>query len=193
MPRLLAVLLERQPKIFVIQTRGVLILRDLELLQQIARRTILRVSFSITTDRADVRRWYEPLCDPIPERLETVRVLRSAGIETYVTVAPILPCDPERLIALAIEASGRDIIGDPFHVRAVRKHGAVTRDAANRVSEKKGFLSWHDPQYTETVIQRMPASAAAAGRRFGVGPDAFGWLAADGPGSSPVAARPQDR
>jgi DNA repair photolyase len=46
MPRLLAVLLKRHPRTFVIQTRGVLILRDLELLKQLSQLFTLRVSFS---------------------------------------------------------------------------------------------------------------------------------------------------
>jgi len=180
MPRILTVLLAGPPRVFVIQTRGVLILRDLELLKQLSQRITLRVSFSVTTDREDVRRWYEPLCDPIFERLDAVRALRRAGIETYVTVAPVLPCDPRRLIAMAVDASGRDIIGDPFHVKAVKAHGAFTRDAANRISEKRGFLPWHDPQYMDLVIQTMQGAAATLGRRFGIGPEAFGWLARPG-------------
>ncbi len=56
----------------------------------------------------------------IEERLETVRALRDAGIETYATLAPLLPCDPEALARAALEATGRDLIGDPLHVRAVK-------------------------------------------------------------------------
>src|SRR5277367_2538973 len=46
MPRLLAVLIERPPRVFTIQTRGPLILRDVALLVELAERTCLRVSFS---------------------------------------------------------------------------------------------------------------------------------------------------
>ncbi len=35
---------------------------------------------------------------------------------------------------------------------------AVTRDAAGRVSEKRGFLAWHDPEYMGRVIERMQAA-----------------------------------
>ena len=41
------------------------IARDLPLLQLLAARTSLRVSFSITTDREDIRRIFEPHCAPI--------------------------------------------------------------------------------------------------------------------------------
>src|ERR1700691_5512919 len=52
MPRILDELSLRPPKVFVIQTRGPLIVRDLARLVHLGERTTLRVSFSITTNRA---------------------------------------------------------------------------------------------------------------------------------------------
>src|SRR6202140_2226439 len=49
MPRILDELLLRPPRIFVIQTRGPLILRDLANISALARVAAVRVSFSITT------------------------------------------------------------------------------------------------------------------------------------------------
>jgi DNA repair photolyase len=177
MPRLLDELIARPPQVFAIQTRGPLILRDIARLQRLAGRTTLRVSFSITTDDDGVRRLYEPHCAPIAERLETVRRLRAAGLAVYATLAPLLPCDPEGLMKLALEATDEDIIGDPFHVRAVKKCGATTRDAGLRISYAQGFTEWHDPGFQTAVTERMRQKAAAAGRRFATGPQAFGWLA----------------
>ena len=177
MPRVLDELIARPPQVFAIQTRGPLILRDLARLQRLAARTTLRVSFSITTDSDGVRRLYEPHCAPISERLETVRRLRAAGIAVYATLAPLLPCDPEALIGLALDATDRDIIGDPFHVRAVKKRGATTRDAGVRISRAQGLSEWHDPAFQTAVVERMRQRAAAAGRRFGTGVAAFAWLA----------------
>ena len=94
MPGLLRSVMRRRPAVFVIQTRGPLILRDLGLLQEVAKVTRLRISFSVTTDRDEVRRRYEPHCEPNSERLETIRALREAGLEIYATLAPLLPCDP---------------------------------------------------------------------------------------------------
>ena len=188
MPRLLDELIARPPRVFAIQTRGPLIVRDLALLERLAARTALRVSVSVTTDNDGVRRLYEPHCAPIAERLETVRRLRAAGIAVYATLAPLLPCDPEALMGMALDATDREIIGDPLHVRAVKKCGATTRDAGVRVSQARGFTEWHDPAFQTAVVERMRQKAAAAGRRFGTGPRAFGWLAAeteyDGNGNS---------
>jgi DNA repair photolyase len=177
MPGILEALWEAPPLVFTLQTRGPLVLRDLELISRLASKTRVRVSFSITTNRDDVRKLYEPLCAPIAERLDVVRVLRAAGIEAYVTLAPILPCDPEELARLAIEASGRDLIGDPLHTRVAKPRGATTREAALHVSEKQGFETWHDPVFQSAVVERIRATVEARGLRFETGPPGFARLA----------------
>ena len=177
MPGILKELIGAPPSVFALQTRGPLVLRDLEILVRVARVTRMRVSFSITTNRDDVRKLYEPLCAPIKERFEVVRTLRAAGIETYITLAPLLPCDPEELAGLALEASGRDLIGDPLHTRSAKPHGATTRDAARKISEKHGFNAWHQPEFQDAVVQRIRVIAEAKRLRFAIGPEGFSLLA----------------
>jgi len=177
MPRLLDALLARPPRLFAIQTRGPLITRDLDVLRDVSRVTDLRVSFSLTTDRDDVRRLYEPHCAPLEQRLEAMAALRENGIRTFAALAPILPCDPECLIEIALRSTSEDIIGDPFHVRAVKRHGATTREAAQRISGRHGFSSWHEPEFQTEVVERIRRVAASAGRRFAAGTEGFSWLA----------------
>ena len=176
MPGLLQAVASRPPRVFVIQTRGPLITRDLALLQSLAARTSLRVSFSITTDREDVRRIFEPHCAPIEERWHTVKLLTAAGIETSVTIAPILPGDPEALIARAVECSQGPIVADPLHVRAVKRTGATTREAAVAICHRHGYTGWLDPAFQQSILARMAAVANAKGRQFGHGPAGFGLL-----------------
>jgi len=87
-PRILDALLAAPPRVFVVQTRGPLILRDLDRLRELTHCTTLRVSFSLTTNREEVRKLYEPRCAPVHERLVVIRELREARIETYATLAP---------------------------------------------------------------------------------------------------------
>ena len=174
MPAILHSVITCPPSVFVIQTRGPLVLRDIALLKQIPN---LRVSFSVTTDRDDVRALYEPHCVPNDERWRTMRELRTAGINVYATLAPLLPCDPERLIAGALAATENPIIADPLHVRATKALGATTREAALRISQKNGFAQWHEPLFQASIVSRMAEVARQAGRAFGTGPAAFGWLA----------------
>jgi DNA repair photolyase len=173
MPTILDAVLERPPSVFVVQTRGPAILRDLATLQAIARVTTLRVSFSIPTNRDDVLRLYEPRCAGFAERIATVRTLRGAGIETYATLAPLLPCDPEDLARAALEASGGNVIGDPLHVRAVKRRGATTRDAAFRIAEVQGHSEWLDADFQAELVRRIKRIAP----EFETGPSGFARLA----------------
>jgi DNA repair photolyase len=79
--------------------------------------------------------------------LKAIRILRAAGITTFATLAPLLPCDPEELAAIALEATDQDIIGDALHVRSVKPRGATTREAAFAISRKHGFSEWLDPEF----------------------------------------------
>ncbi len=173
MPGILDAVIERPPRVFVLQTRGPLILRDLEKLQAVAKRTTLRVSFSIPTNRDEVLRLYEPRCPGFAERIATVRTLYKAGIETYATLAPLLPCDPEELARKAKEASGRELIGDPLHVRAVKRQGATTREAALRIADAQGHAAWLDPEFQDQIVARIQRVAPG----FLTGPRGFARLA----------------
>ena len=177
MPELLETLIRKPPRVFVLQTRGPLILRDVKQLKVLATRTRLRVSFSLTTNRDDVRKLYEPLCSSVNERVATLAALRDTGIPTYATLAPLLPCDPTELARLALAFTDQDIIGDPFHVHAVKRHGATTRPEALRVSQVHQFDDWHLPDFQSQVVTTLQSTIQAAGRRFGIGPSAFRWLA----------------
>lgn len=173
MPGILEAVLHRPPRVFTLQTRGPLILRDLDQLQSIAARTTLRVSFSLPTNRDDGLKLYEPRCPTFAERLATIRALRDAGIETFATLAPLLPCDPEELTVAAREASGRDPIGDPLHVRTVKRHGATTREAAFRIAKVQGHTRWLDPEFQDEIVARIRRIAPG----FETGPRGFARLA----------------
>jgi DNA repair photolyase len=186
MPRLLEVLIAKPPLVFTIQTRGPLILRDLAHLLRLNRVTKLRVSFSVTTDDEAVRRLYEPHCAPIDERLQVIRTLEQAGIQTHATVAPLLPCDSDTLVDALLAATPRDIVGDPLHLRATKRHGATTREQAFRIAEHHGHQAWFEPTHQALIVERMKERATRAGRRFHIGPEAFAWLAQPNP-PSPVS------
>jgi DNA repair photolyase len=76
---------------FSILTKSTMVLRDLDLLVEAARRTTVRVNLSIGT--LDERAWRtsEPGTPPPLQRVEAVRRLNEAGIDCGVLVAPVLP------------------------------------------------------------------------------------------------------
>jgi DNA repair photolyase len=182
MPGLLDAVAGRPPRAFVIQTRGPLILRDIARLRAVAARTRLRIGFSVTTDREDVRRAFEPRCASLEERWRAIAALRSEGIPVAVTIAPLLPCDPEALAARAMAMTARvdaPVIADPLHTRTVKRSGATTREAAAAICARYGWEAWLDPAFQSAVVARLKAAVTGAGRDFGYGAAGFGLLAGD--------------
>jgi DNA repair photolyase len=76
---------------FSILTKSTMVLRDLDLLVEAAKRTSVRVDLSIGTLDEHVWRTSEPGTPPPLQRIEAVRRLNEAGIECGVFVAPVLP------------------------------------------------------------------------------------------------------
>lgn len=71
-----------------IQTRSPLVLRDQDVQ---ARGKDFEVGMSITTADDEIRKLFEPYAPPIPSRIKALEELHSAGLRTYVMIAPILP------------------------------------------------------------------------------------------------------
>ena len=74
-----------------ITTRSPLVLRDIDLLRRIATSSRLSVNISMITMHPGLARILEPASPSPRRRLEMIRALTSAGIETGVFVMPILP------------------------------------------------------------------------------------------------------
>jgi len=73
---------------FTIQTKSPLVVRDIEILKKSAD---CEVGFTITTADEKVRNIFEPNAPPIAKRVEALDILHSAGIRTFVMIAPMLP------------------------------------------------------------------------------------------------------
>lgn len=88
-------------------TRSTLILEDLELIASL-RRVVAGVSLPTIDD--EVRQHFEPRAASVPERLDLLRKLRQAGVETMAIVQPIFEGSIEKLAdALAETANSVSI------------------------------------------------------------------------------------
>ncbi|WP_027666599.1 PA0069 family radical SAM protein [Rhizobium leguminosarum] len=74
-----------------IVTKSAMILRDLDILQEMAAKNLARVGISVTTLDRKLARTMEPRAATPPRRLETIRTLAEAGIQTAVMAAPLIP------------------------------------------------------------------------------------------------------
>lgn len=72
-------------------TKNSLILRDLDLLKDLAEDRLIKVYISITTLEENVRRAMEPRTASAAKRLQTIEELSKAGVPVGVMCAPIIP------------------------------------------------------------------------------------------------------
>lgn len=72
-------------------TKNALILRDLDILKELAKDNLVAVNISITSLSEETRRILEPRTATIKKRLETVKVLSENEIPVNVMLAPIIP------------------------------------------------------------------------------------------------------
>jgi len=80
-------LLKSQPKIEIL-TKSSLVLRDVDLLRRFKS---LRVGISLSVLDESLSKKLEPYAASPKQRLETLRKLHEAGIETYLFISPIFP------------------------------------------------------------------------------------------------------
>jgi len=99
--------------LLVVQTRSPLVERDLDLLVQLGRR--VWVSFTVETNRDDVRRQITPASPSIERRLLTLERLTAAGINTQAAISPMLPCDPQSFAALIAPRASRAVVDTLIH------------------------------------------------------------------------------
>jgi DNA repair photolyase len=101
-----------------IVTKSTLILRDLDLLAELAQGPGATVYFTITTLEPDLWRVIEPGTPPPHKRLEVLRRLHEVGIPTGVFLAPILPDITDSIESIDAVAA------------AAKAHGAVSFGSA---------------------------------------------------------------
>jgi DNA repair photolyase len=92
---------------FSIITRGPMIVRDVDVLREAARRAEVSVTFSIPTLDPEIWRRTEPGTAPPRQRLRALTALVDAGIRAGVGMAPILPglSDRPELLADVVRAA----------------------------------------------------------------------------------------
>ena len=172
---LLQVLAERHCPKLVVQTRSPDVVRDVDLFRDIvANGGRVQVNLTVTTDDEDVRRAFEPTCPSNASRLGAATELVQHGIETCVTMTPLLPVqNPERFGDELLATGVRSFIVQPFHFQS-GKFVAGTRDAALGILATKldcgqhgvpGRYLEHYGRVRDTLRCKLP--------RLGEGKDGF--------------------
>jgi DNA repair photolyase len=106
-----------------IVTKSNLIVRDLELLREVARNNLLSVHITVTTMNVELARILEPRAPRPDLRMEAVRQLSEAGLEVGVSSSPVLPgitdapADLEAVVRAAAEAGARHIFAGALFLK----------------------------------------------------------------------------
>lgn len=129
----------------VIQTRGTLVTRDIDLLRRFRR---VQVNMTVTTDDDDVRKGFEPMCPSNTRRLEAIAEVQASGIRTCITMTPLLPVrDPFAFAeALAATEVPRFVV-QYFHQGKVR-FAAGTGERARQLAQQ---LEWTEQDYRAVI------------------------------------------
>ncbi len=105
-------------------TKNSLILRDLDILKELAKDNLIGVNISITSLSEKTRMLLEPRTASIQKRLDTVRMLSENGIPVNVMLAPIIPgINSHEILPLAKAVSDAGALSIAYTV--VRLNGAI--------------------------------------------------------------------
>ncbi|MCE2509784.1 MAG: PA0069 family radical SAM protein [Alphaproteobacteria bacterium] len=93
-------------------TKSTLVLRDLDILGEMAARRLVKVFVSVTSLRPEIARTLEPRAPHPKHRIETIRRLAEAGVPAGVMTAPVIPflTDPEmeKILKTAAKAGAKE-------------------------------------------------------------------------------------
>ncbi len=130
-----------------ILTKSALILRDMDLLQSLAKRRLVRVCLSLTTLDVGLHRAMEPRASAPAKRLVAIEALAKADIPVGVMVAPLIPGLNDQALE-EILCAARDHGAGYAHFAGLRLDAVVARL----------FLSWLEqvaPHRRNLVLRQM--------------------------------------
>lgn len=165
---------------FSILTKSTLILRDIDLLADAARRAPVHCNLSIGTLDPAIWKLTEPGTPHPARRLQAVRKLNEAGVPTGVLVAPIIPglSDGEEelreLVHACLDAGATNVVPVVLHLRpGVREHvlewaGRHRPDLATRWERqyRRAYLPSASARAITDRVDRAVADHGGTASRF---------------------------
>lgn len=177
-----------QPAVLI--TKSTLVLRDLDLLRELARLHLVRVSVSVTTLDDELKRRLEPRTAGPAARLKVIGELSAAGVPVSAMVAPVIPRINDHEMESILEAVADHGSGSASYVLLrlpnevaplfeawLKAHypdraGAVMRAVASCRGGKLYDATFHTRMRGEGLIADMIARRfRVAHRRFGLDQD----------------------
>ena len=166
-----------------ILTKNALVLRDLDLLEQMAEQNLISVSFSIPTINEEIRRKMEPRTSSVKNKLKAIEILTEHKIPVGVMIAPVIPgltSDESLNILRTVSDAGAQKFGyvlvrlndtvEPVFINWIKAHFP---DRAEKVLNlirsmrggKMGEKRFHERYKGEGNIAQMIHDTFALGKR----------------------------
>ncbi len=165
---------------FSIITRGPMVVRDVDVLVEAARRAEVSVTFSVPTLDPDIWRATEPGTAPPRQRLRALRTLVDAGVRASVGMAPLLPGlsdRPEQLaevVRAARDAGACGIWANLLYLKpGTREHflDCLSRDwpellpLYERLYAGRAYLQSADTEPARSAVRELARAAGVRDRR----------------------------
>jgi DNA repair photolyase len=161
-----------------IVTKSALVVRDIDILQRMAERKLVKVALSVTSLDRKLARAMEPRAATPQRRIETLRMLSAAGIPTTVMVAPVIPAlnepEIERILeaaaAVGVREAGYVLLRLPLEVRDIfkefleREYPDRAKHVISLIRSMRGGRDY-DPEWGKRMSGEGP-HAWQIGRRF---------------------------
>jgi DNA repair photolyase len=171
-----------------ITTKSALVMRDIDILAEMAKRRLAKVALSVTTLDRRLANKLEPRASTPEKRLAAIAALAAAGVPTAVMVAPVIPAltdaEIEPILLAAARAGAREadtiLLRLPGEVRALfeewlaahaplkaaRVMKLVRDTRGGRAYDSRfGFRQTGTGPYAEMIAARFDAAA----KRYGLG------------------------
>ena len=165
---------------FSLITRGPMIVRDVDVLQEASRRADVSVTFSVPTLDEEIWRTTEPGTAPPRQRLRALRQLVDAGVKAGVGLAPILPGLSDRpelladVVRAARQAGATGVWANTLYLRpGTKEHflDALARDwpeqleRYERLYDKRAYLSHSESKPVRDQVRELAREHGVRDRR----------------------------
>jgi DNA repair photolyase len=143
---ILEALIPHQPRLLM-QTRGPLVVRDLDVLRQFRA---VRINMSIPTDSEEVRQAFEPKAPPLERRWQALAEARAAGVPVGMCVTPMLPLEnPDQFVKRLVDFNPDVLVTQDFHDSG----GGFGADTGKKARALLAQTAWTPDAYHRCVAQ----------------------------------------
>lgn len=139
--------LQRYANPVSIVTKNALVVRDLDILEDLAKENLTQVNFSITSLEEKIRSRLEPRTSAIHKKFKAIEQLSSRGIQTGILIGPIIPGLNDHEIPAILKRAGESGV----------KHAAYTSIRLNgQLSELfEDFVLKQFPERADKILSQI--------------------------------------